>query len=214
MSLSPGPTGEAQPGDAPTGARPQRHRGWIALSLAFLVGIAFLATANFAIEYTNTQEFCVSCHTMQTNFLEYKESMHFQNPSGVKATCADCHVPKELVPKLVVKLVAVKDVVHEVMGTIDTPEKFEARRWVMANRIWTRMKATDSRECRTCHAFSDMELSAQDRTARARHSSAEDKGQTCIDCHKGVVHTQPDPPEEAAEPQAPADKASGDPGPD
>jgi len=208
MSLPPKQTGEAR---TRTGAG--RRLGWLALSLAFLAGIAFVAAANFAIEYTNTQEFCVSCHTMQTNFLEYKESMHFQNPSGVKATCADCHVPKELIPKLVVKLVAVKDVVHEALGTIDTPEKFEARRWVMANRIWARMKGTDSRECRTCHTFAAMELSAQDRTARARHSRAEDKGQTCIDCHKGVVHTQPDPPDETAAPQAPADTAAGDRGP-
>jgi cytochrome c-type protein NapC len=140
---------------------------------------------------------------MQTNFAEYKESMHFQNPSGVQATCADCHVPKELVPKLVVKIVAAKDVYHELMGTVDTPEKFEARRWIMANRIWARMKATDSRECRTCHDFANMELSAQDRSARNKHSRAEDKGETCIDCHKGVVHTLPDEPEDPN--TAPAD---------
>ncbi len=188
-----------QTGDAQSRKDSKRSLGWIATVLVFLAGIGFVGVANLAIEYTNTTEFCTSCHTMQTNFSEYKESMHFQNPSGVQATCADCHVPKALGPKLVVKIVAAKDVYHELMGTIDTPEKFEARRWVMANRIWSRMKATDSRECRTCHDYADMELSAQDRVARSRHSRAEDKGETCIDCHKGIVHTLPDEPEDDAD---------------
>ncbi|MGQ9658550.1 MAG: NapC/NirT family cytochrome c [Thermochromatium sp.] len=82
---------------------------------------------DFGIRTTNTLEFCTSCHTMQTNFEEYKESRPYKNTSGVQATCADYHVPKPLGPKLVTKIVAAKDGYHEIMGTIDTPEKFEAR---------------------------------------------------------------------------------------
>jgi cytochrome c-type protein NapC len=66
----------------------------------------------------------------------------------------------------------------------------------MATRVWAKMKATDSRECRSCHDFSNMDTSAQDRTARSKHSAAPDKGETCIDCHKGVAHKEPDEPEE------------------
>jgi cytochrome c-type protein NapC len=186
-----------QPNDARTWRGSKRHLGWAAAALVFLAGIASVGAIDFAIQYTNTTEFCTSCHTMQANFAEYKESMHFQNPSGIQATCADCHVPQELGPKLLTKIVAAKDVFHEVVGTIDTPEKFEARRWIMANRIWDKMKSTDSRECRTCHDFANMELSAQDRSARNKHSRAEDKGETCIDCHKGIVHALPDEPESA-----------------
>jgi cytochrome c-type protein NapC len=190
-------------------SRPRIVR-WAALTAAFALGIGFVGSAKFAIDYTNTTEFCTSCHTMQTNFAEYKESKHFLNPSGVRATCADCHVPEPLIPKLVVKIVAAKDVYHQLAGTIDTPEKFEARRWTMANRIWTRMKETDSRECRRCHDYASMELSEQDRSARGKHSRAPDKGETCIDCHKGVVHHMPDEPEndEAAD-SSPEPAATG-----
>jgi cytochrome c-type protein NapC len=144
-------------------------------------------------------ELCVSCHSLQVPYAEYRESVHFKNASGVQATCADCHVPREFFPKLHAKIMALKDVYHELVGTIDTPEKFEAQRWAMANRVWDRMKATDSRTCRTCHDFSNMDLSAQSRSARSRHGAAEDRGQTCIDCHKGIVHHLPDePPEDPA----------------
>jgi cytochrome c-type protein NapC len=67
----------------------------------------------------------------------------------------------------------------------------------MATRVWAKMKETDSRECRSCHEFSNMDTSAQDRSARNKHSAAPDKGQTCIDCHKGVAHEEPEEPEDA-----------------
>lgn len=44
------------------------------------------------------------------------------------------------------------------------------------------------------HEYANMELSAQDRTARSKHSRAIGKGETCIDCHKDVVNSLPDEP--------------------
>ncbi len=172
----------------------------IVLGVVFLAGIAFAGFVNVGVSYTNEMEFCTSCHSMQVNLEEYKETIHYKNTSGVQATCSDCHVPKEFVPKMVAKIVAAKDVVHEMIGTIDTPEKYEAHRWDMATRVWAKMKGTNSRECRTCHDFSNMDLSEQDRSARNKHASAEDKGLTCIDCHKGIAHKEPDEPEESSDP--------------
>ena len=177
--------------------RQRRRISLLSVGLIVLGGVALVWGVDFAIRSTNTLEFCTSCHTMQTNFEEYQESLHFKNPSGVQATCADCHVPKPLGPKLATKLIAAKDVYHEIMGTIDTPEKYEARRRHLANMVWDRMKANDSRECRSCHDFSNMDLSEQSRSARSRHAAAADKGQTCIDCHKGVVHHEPEEPDAA-----------------
>jgi cytochrome c-type protein NapC len=168
-----------------------RKKTIVIVSLVFLVGIIFAALFNVGVAYTNDMEFCTSCHSMKINYEEYKESLHFKNTSGVPATCSDCHVPKAFVPKMIAKVIAAKDVYHEILGTIDTPEKFEAHRWDMATRVWAKMKATDSRECRSCHDFANMDLTSQSRTARSRHGNAEDKGETCIDCHKGVAHEEP-----------------------
>jgi cytochrome c-type protein NapC len=166
----------------------------IVLAAMFLCGITFAGLFWTGLGYTNEMEFCVSCHTMQTNYNEYKESLHYKNQSGVQATCSDCHVPKPFIPKMITKVIAAKDVYHEIIGTIDTPEKFEAHRWDMASRVWKKMKDSDSRECRGCHALGSMDLSTQTRSARSRHAKAEEKGQTCIDCHTGIVHNEPDEP--------------------
>jgi len=178
----------------PAGNWNSRRNRFLLLSGMFLAGIAVVGLINASIDGTNTLEFCVSCHTMDTPYEEYKTSKHYMNAAGVQATCADCHVPKQLGPKLVTKVVAAKDVWHEILGTIDTPEKFEARRWKMASRIWDIMERSDSRECRTCHEFKSMDLSEQGRTARARHARAEERGQTCINCHSGIVHGMPSRP--------------------
>lgn len=167
--------------------------------LFVIIGLALSAGFQSAMEYTNTTEFCVSCHSMQTNYQELQETIHWKSPSGVHAGCPDCHVPKAFIPKLQAKILAAKDVWHEMLGTIDTEEKYEAHRWEMANRVWDKMKATDSRECRSCHAFEHMDLSEQSRMARNKHEKAPERGKTCIDCHQGIAHRLPEEPTEPKE---------------
>ena len=123
-----------------------------------------------------------------TVYQEYKQSVHYQNRTGVRAECSDCHSPKAFLPKIVRKLEASADVYHTILGTINTQEKFEARRLKLAKKVWARMKASDSRECRSCHDKAAMDLLKQKRRAQVQHANAEQAGETCIDCHKGIVH--------------------------
>ena len=162
----------------------------------FFAGVIAAGLFNIGLAFTNEMDFCTSCHSMKINLEEYKETTHYKSASGVRATCSDCHVPKAFGPKMVAKVLAYKDVLHEILGTIDTPEKYEAHRWDMASRVWAKMKASDSRECRSCHEWDQMDLAEQDRSARKRHSRAVDEGKTCIDCHKGIAHEEPDEPDE------------------
>jgi cytochrome c-type protein NapC len=64
----------------------------------------------------------------------------------------------------------------------------------MANRVWDKLEKNYSVTCRSCHEFRDMDLSEQDRMARKRHNAAADGGETCIECHKGIAHEEPDDP--------------------
>ncbi|MFB0936392.1 MAG: NapC/NirT family cytochrome c, partial [Propionivibrio sp.] len=105
--------------------------------------------------------------------------------------CPDCHVPKSFGPKMYAKIRASKDVYHNILGTIDTPEKFNAYRLKMAEAVWTRMKETDSRECRGCHDGQSFDYAKQSRRAAEVHQEGLNAGQTCIDCHKGIAHRLP-----------------------
>jgi len=164
----------------------------LALLAGFMGSLVLFLGAGVAIEGTNSLEFCVSCHSMeQTVYQEYKKSLHYKNEYGVRVECPDCHVPKEYPDKLIAKVLAAKDVLHEMLGTIDTKEKFEKNRLKMAERVWAKMEATESRECRTCHSFDAMVFEDMGRRARRKHPVAQKEGKHCIQCHKGVVHELP-----------------------
>lgn len=155
----------------------------------FIIGIIFWGGFNTAMEATNTLEFCISCHEMEDNvYQEYIPTIHYANRTGVRATCPDCHVPDPWVHKIVRKVQASNELLHKVLGTIDTPEKFDEHRLGMAKRVWNAMKTTDSRECRNCHNFESMAPEFQKPRARKQHLNAFKTGQTCIDCHKGIAH--------------------------
>jgi cytochrome c-type protein NapC len=166
--------------------------GFMLVFVGVAVAAAFVGGFSVFSDYTNRLEFCISCHEMERSpYAEYRKSIHFSNRTGVRAECKDCHVPQEFGPKLIAKIVAAKDIWHHVMGTIDTPEKFEEHRLVMAKRVWARMEETESRECRNCHAFQAMNLDEQGRRAKIKHPTAMQDGKHCIDCHKGIVHELP-----------------------
>jgi nitrate/TMAO reductase-like tetraheme cytochrome c subunit len=158
------------------------------------------------MEATNTLAFCTSCHEMdQLVYQEYKETIHYNNPSGVRATCSDCHVPDPWVHKVVRKIKATNELWHKALGTVDTPEKFEARRMLLAERVWASMRRTDSRECRNCHAWDAMSLDGQARRAQVQHTEAQEKGETCIDCHQGIAHHKPQVAQKEGQEDAPVD---------
>ena len=158
----------------------------------FVAGIIFWGGFNTAMEATNTETFCISCHEMEENvYQEYKDTVHYSNRTGVRATCPDCHVPKPWVHKMVRKIQASNELLHKALGSVDTPEKFEAKRLKLAQNVWRSMKATDSRECRNCHNFESMDFTEQQRRAVNHHSQGLEQGQTCIDCHKGLAHSLP-----------------------
>ena len=166
--------------------------GWLGVVFLFIAGIVFWAGFNTVLEATNTEEFCISCHEMKTTvYEEYRLTNHALSRSGVRATCPDCHVPKPFVPKMIAKIRASKDVYHNLLGTIDTTEKFNARRLEMAEAVWTRMKETDSRECRNCHDDQSFDYMKQSRRAATLHQEGLNDGKTCIDCHKGIAHRLP-----------------------
>lgn len=172
-----------------------RGSRWGIAALLFVGGIGGVIAwggFNTFMEHTNTMEFCISCHEMRsTVYVEYQKSPHYNNRSGVRATCPDCHVPKEWIPKLKRKIQATNELFHHFRGTIDTTEKFNNKREEMAEHVWAGMKANDSHECRNCHSWEAMDPHKQTPRAREKMEEGRKEGKTCIDCHKGIAHTLP-----------------------
>ena len=171
------------------------------LLAGMVLGIMFWGGFNWSMEMTNTETFCISCHEMEENvYQEYKETIHYSNRTGVRATCPDCHVPKEWIHKIIRKIKASNELYHHfITGAIDTPEKFEAKRLKLAKNVWKAMESTDSRECRNCHEFGSMDLEKQEDRSAERHDphvweveDGKEPSKTCIDCHKGIAHSLPE----------------------
>lgn len=175
---------------------PTARFAWGTIAIVFFgAGIIFWGGFHTAMEATNTLEFCTSCHEMrQLVFEEYKQTVHYKNASGVRAICSDCHVPKEWLPKVIRKVQATGELWAKFTGEVSTVEKFEAHRWIMANRVWDKMRATDSRECRNCHSWHAMDFENQSRRAKEKMVEGMEEGKTCIDCHKGIAHKMPKDP--------------------
>lgn len=174
-------------------ARPSARWSVFSLLLAGGAGgVIFWGGFNTVVEWTNREAFCIGCHEMRDNvYAELKKTIHFTNRSGVRALCSDCHVPREWTAKMIRKVQATRELYGWIMGTIDSKEKFEAKRLELAEREWRRMKANDSLECRNCHSLESMNTENQKQRAKKQHELAVKNKETCIDCHKGIAHTKP-----------------------
>jgi len=170
---------------------------WSVLSLVVLglvIGAVGVIGTQVMVVKTGTNEFCgTACHSMQWVYAEYKQSVHFANPSGVHATCHDCHIPHDYPEVLWYKAKAgIRDAIGEMRGVISTEEKFKKARTALAERVWAEFKTNDSANCRTCHDFTPAVIAAQSEKAQTRHTNRMKDNKTCIDCHTGVAHTDPE----------------------
>lgn len=158
-----------------------------------MAGILLWGGFNWAMELSNTEAFCISCHEIRDNvYREYKNTIHYTNRTGVRAVCPDCHVPRDWGHKVIRKITATNELFQHFRRTIDTRGKFLQRRPYLAKVVWKSMRRTDSRECRNCHSFDYMDKTRQNARAGAIHLEAARKGWTCMDCHIGIAHELPE----------------------
>ncbi|MGF1644329.1 MAG: NapC/NirT family cytochrome c [Thiotrichales bacterium] len=174
------------------------------LAVGIVVGAGAVIGTQVAVNATGTNAFCSSCHSMTIPHAEYRETIHYANRTGIQVHCADCHIPHNYPQKLITKImVGTKDIVQEMRGVLANEQLYEDRREAMANKVWARMKANDSAECRYCHDTEHMRAEAQRPEAREAHALLAQGGATCIDCHQGIAHREPGETESTAAEVAP-----------
>jgi nitrate/TMAO reductase-like tetraheme cytochrome c subunit len=165
------------------------------------LGAIGLGVTNYALHATSTTEFCFACHSHEVNIrAEYEASSHFRNASGVRAECSNCHLPEhDWFDYITTKMIVSLDAIPEFTGKVDTPEKWEAHRGEMAEKVWAEYRANDSRYCRHCHTPEAMDFELQSQMARGVHQNGAAADKTCIDCHAGLVHKLPETTAEIGE---------------
>lgn len=161
-----------------------------ALVVGGAAGILFMA---FLIEFdrfTGSNSFCTGCHSMGYAEESYKTSAHYNNASGVRATCGDCHVSPGIFAATWDHAVGGKDLLKQIKGKLLGPDyddpaiaslhlpeaAFAARQW---------FKDRDSATCKRCHALEAIQGKRADTAAIHREESS---GKSCIDCHLNLVH--------------------------
>ena len=171
-----------------------KDRVYTVAGIFFMTGVGFVASYMTAVDYTNHLGFCAfSCHEMSFPYEEYKKTKHYQNQFGVRAACPDCHVVHNAWPRtFVTKLAATGELYSHffgrMSGNVDKQKVLEEDRLELAKKVWARMKANNSRECRNCHSWEAMVVANQSTRAQGQHDFGLKKSMTCIDCHKGITH--------------------------
>ncbi|SUT90254.1 cytochrome c-type protein [[Actinobacillus] rossii] len=163
----------------------------VLVTLGFIVGAISWQQFNNVMDTTNSEEFCVSCHSMQAPFEELKQTVHWKNSSGVKATCSDCHLPHDKTDKFARKIQASREVFAELTGKYKDEGAFEEHRLEMAEREWARFAANGSKECKVCHSYERMDFDKMSKAAQKAMKPAAERNQSCLDCHKGIAHHLP-----------------------
>lgn len=144
--------------------RKKLGRGSKTLLALITAAVIFLPLVPLGIRgawiYTNRPEFCVSCHTMKTEYRNWSHSAHRR-----WAGCGDCHVPQQsIVTKTAGKM---RDgIYHGYAYAFDmTPDPV---------RISMHGQATVMGNCLRCHK----ELVA----------GIHKDNRKCWDCHRGLPH--------------------------
>ncbi|NIO39429.1 MAG: cytochrome c-type protein NapC, partial [Burkholderiales bacterium] len=146
-------------------------------------------------QYFSSNKFCAyGCHVMEaTVYKEFKEATHFNTKTGVRPTCADCHVSKGLTAAMWDHLLGTKELYALVFRGIDTPKEFEKERAAAADRERLRLLSNDSKNCRTCHVMEA--IKPERKRGQRQHAEAIKNGTTCIACHYNLVHKEVEPSE-------------------
>lgn len=163
-----------------------------ALGVGAFVGVP---VADFGDRYFSSNAFCATaCHVMEaTVYKEYRESTHWKTVTGVRPTCADCHLSKGLTAAWWEHVLGTKELYANVVLGIRTAEDFEEVRAEAADRVRFRMLGNDSKNCRGCHVMEAIQ--PERKRGQRQHAEARETGTTCIACHYNLVHKEVEPTE-------------------
>lgn len=140
---------------------------------------------------------CFGCHFAQDFDTDIENPITKVHPEEGerRARCVDCHVPDTLVGSAFVYTHFLghtdlfgngRDLQKKIAGPYHAPAAKKAY------AVRDALQKANSSTCRTCHI--EEEIKPKRPRGRNAHAQAKEKGQTCIECHFNLVHTEVDLP--------------------
>ncbi len=163
---------------------PKNRRYSALLLYGFLLGVIFIILSSRLMDYTSTDEFCMSCHVHPHAEESWRLSTHYDNPSGVVTHCVECHLP----PKGSFRHYTEKAITgaRDVYGFIfKDPDQIN---WDAKKHISQAVKHTYEESCISCHQnLFPLQLTEEGMHAHLYYEeNREDLN--CLNCHLHVGH--------------------------
>jgi cytochrome c nitrite reductase small subunit len=134
------------------------------IGLVIILGMGMVIT-NFTVYLGEDPTACNNCHVMDAAYEGWFHAGHSR-----VATCTECHVPHDFVPKYLMKAYSgMNHVLHFTLG--DIPEPIRAQNYT---------KDIIQANCIRCHAETVSDVA----------DGAMDAGRYCVTCHRSVAHGQ------------------------
>ncbi len=158
----------------------------LVLFIGFVVGLLFTIYSNKLMEYTSTNESCEMCHVHPHVFDSWKLSTHYDNPSGVRIGCVDCHLPPKGEGYMKEKIIAAA---RDVYGLVfkDSADY----NWELKSTLEYAEHHVFKESCVGCHEnLFPLSLTKEGQDAHLYYSQNEEELR-CINCHLNVGHYDP-----------------------
>jgi len=158
----------------------------LVLFCGFILGILVMIGGNKAVEETSTDEFCEACHVHPHVTESWKLSSHYDNKSGIRIHCVECHLPPRGHGYLTEKArLGMKDIYGYLFK--DSTEF----NWDAKSTVEQAQHFVYNESCIKCHAnLFPLTLSKEGMDAHLYYSQNE-KDLQCINCHLNVGHYDP-----------------------
>lgn len=157
--------------------------------VCFVFGVLMVLTGNKVLDYTSTDEYCMSCHIHPHADQSWKLSSHFNTKSGVKVHCVDCHLP----PKGSSNYLWVKGKTgFKDLWSYYTKDSASFD-WEKRKRLEYAVNIVFNESCEHCHQnLYPKGLSSEGAVAHLYYEENKEKlNLQCINCHLDVGHYDP-----------------------
>jgi formylglycine-generating enzyme required for sulfatase activity len=157
--------------------------------LGLALGIVLALVGNYFYDRSSTNESCMACHFHPEAADSWKQSYHYNNPSGTKVDCVQCHLPPEgnFAPFKAKAKIGIKDVWSALT------KKKEDIDWESKKELEHATRIVYNSSCLECHVnLYPTGISDEGIVAHLYYDeNAEKLNLQCISCHLDAGHFNP-----------------------